>query len=572
MIREFGNIVDFYLKETKGRLLILGRPGSGKTALAVLLTVGLLQRRVADQASDPTTIKIACLLNLPSWDPASDTLAEWVAGQIADRFRIARKIATCLLKDGWILPVLDGLDEMDLQSELVPRRTVDAVSRINDYIASTPNCEIVIVSRSGSDYSRLGRGVRGTEDITARSLAPDQIINYIEEQFPNKADLSAWEPVFADLSDSRSLAINALDTNWRVSAAVTFGLLGRDPAELLPTDDERKQTTAKGGYLDRVSALLIDSFITSRILNHGIPHSRVPIIKARLSALGAVIARPEKSPVAGSEIILHHWWKHLGEQRIIRRHRIIAWLAAQSPWSLFGLFVLLFPLPKSDDNQSTVLALTVNCITIAMFTTLRTVTRKGPLATRFADLRTRAGAATVCLAVVLAAGIGIPEAIYSGILYGASYAVIAAALFLVRTAIAGTDNVRVSHPGTALRDDRNFSILLGSIISAYVFLYYLPIYGTAVGLTFSLMGFSGTMLSSSWMRYLIAVEYGWRRGLPLRFHRFLLWSYQAGILRISGIGYQFRHQELLDHLGMPGAAAHEAGTAPNVIGRTPTGP
>jgi predicted NACHT family NTPase len=124
VIKEFGNIVDFYLKETKRRLLILGRPGSGKTALAVLLTVGLLQRRVVDQPSDPKTIKIACLLSLPSWDPASDTLIEWVAGQIADRFRIARKIAVRLLKDGWILPVLDGLDEMDLQNESVPRRTV----------------------------------------------------------------------------------------------------------------------------------------------------------------------------------------------------------------------------------------------------------------------------------------------------------------------------------------------------------------------------------------------------------------------------------------------------------------
>lgn len=202
----------------------------------------------------------------------------------------------------------------------------------------------MIVSRSGNDYSRLGRGVRSVEDVTVRNLTPDQIISYIEEQFPGNAELGAWEPVFAELSDSKSLLIKALETNWRVSAAVTFGLLGRNPADLLPADDECKQSAAEGGYLDRAGRLLMDSFVTSRIVNHGIPNSRVLIVKAHLRALAAVIAHPEKSPVAGSEIILHHWWKQLGEQRIMRRHRITAWLATQFPWSFFGIFVLLFPL------------------------------------------------------------------------------------------------------------------------------------------------------------------------------------------------------------------------------------
>lgn len=553
-VREFEDIVDFYLKETRGRLLILGSPGAGKTALAVFLTVGLLQRRAGEQSGNSNnfkTVKVPCLLNLPSWDPNSDTLIEWAASQIADRFRIAKKTAISLLKDGWILPVLDGLDEMDMQREKTPSRTANTVSRINDYIASTPDCEIAIVSRSGSNYSRLSRGIKGVQEITVQNLNARQVIGYLEEQFPGEGELDAWKPVFAQLSDIRSPVIKALDTNWRVSAAATFCLLGADPAALLPTEDERKNPGREDDYLHRVSELLIDSFITSRILNSGIPRSRLPIVKAHLHALGAAITRFEESSAPGSEIILHHWWKRFGQRGMMRRHQVFAWLLTQSPWILFGIFALIFPLPKSDDNWTTVLALSVNSITIALFTTLRSATRKGPLAIQLDDLHTRAKATTVTTALVLAAGIGAPEAIFSGILYGTCYAIIAAAFFIIRIAISGTDNVQASHPATALRNDRNFSVLLGSIIGAYVFLYYLPLYGTAAGFTFGIMGLSGTMLSSSWMRYLITVEYGWRIGLPIRFHRFLHWSHEAGILRISGIGYQFRHQEILDYLANP---------------------
>ena len=44
------------------------------------------------------------------------------------------------------------------------------------------------------------------------------------------------------------------------------------------------------------------------------------------------------------------------------------------------------------------------------------------------------------------------------------------------------------------------------------------------------------------IRYAIGVTIAHRRGdLPPRPARFLAWAYQAGILRISGTAYQFRH-------------------------------
>jgi hypothetical protein len=58
----------------------------------------------------------------------------------------------------------------------------------------------------------------------------------------------------------------------------------------------------------------------------------------------------------------------------------------------------------------------------------------------------------------------------------------------------------------------------------------------------------GAIVRSTYARYLAAAYLGKTRGLPLRFARFLDWCQSAGIMRISGAGYQFRHKELLDYL------------------------
>lgn len=228
--REFAEIVDFYLNETRKRMVVLGAPGIGKTVLTVSLTVGLMKRRAAASSSQGRTIPVPCLFNLPSWDPAFHGLTDWLETQIVDRFRVARKIATRLVRDGWIFPVLDGLDEMD-SSEAMPRRSESAVARINDYIASTPDSHIVVVCRSGAEYyERLIRGVRDADKITVQNLKPEQIIDYVQTQCADELSLSDWKPVFDALtSRNPSLVLSALGTPWRLTAAVTFSLTGGTP-------------------------------------------------------------------------------------------------------------------------------------------------------------------------------------------------------------------------------------------------------------------------------------------------------------------------------------------------------
>jgi hypothetical protein len=68
------------------------------------------------------------------------------------------------------------------------------------------------------------------------------------------------------------------------------------------------------------------------------------------------------------------------------------------------------------------------------------------------------------------------------------------------------------------------------------------------GLTFALT--SGLAVQgSSWTRYHITVAItAARRCGPLRFGKFLDWAVHAGLLRASGVSYQFRYREMQDRL------------------------
>jgi hypothetical protein len=55
-----------------------------------------------------------------------------------------------------------------------------------------------------------------------------------------------------------------------------------------------------------------------------------------------------------------------------------------------------------------------------------------------------------------------------------------------------------------------------------------------------------------WLRYAITVTMeASRRRIPLRFAGFMDWAYGAGLLRITGIAYQFRHEKLKSSLTPP---------------------
>ena len=76
--------------------------------------------------------------------------------------------------------------------------------------------------------------------------------------------------------------------------------------------------------------------------------------------------------------------------------------------------------------------------------------------------------------------------------------------------------------------------------------------GLVIDLMFVVTGTVATVVTygaNAWVRYHIGVVIGAVYGSgPMRFGAFLDWGQQAGLLRLSGIAYQFRHRQIEDWL------------------------
>ncbi len=116
----------FYEALAPGRLVVLGEAGSGKTVLVMHLLLDLLDHRHDRRgAVEPVPVRV----NAASWNTRT-RFCDWLAQQIVANYGVLPAVARRLIDSGYVLPVLDGLDEMD---PLVgpPSRARDALTQLN---------------------------------------------------------------------------------------------------------------------------------------------------------------------------------------------------------------------------------------------------------------------------------------------------------------------------------------------------------------------------------------------------------------------------------------------------------
>lgn len=117
------DIADYYRSLDLGRLIVVGEPGSGKTVLVLRLVLDLVSSFLdrpdpcpANGARVPVRLSLSeFALQSESMDAVEvcDLLDAWIAARLTRVHGVRCGIATALVAEGWVLPVLDGLDEMD---------------------------------------------------------------------------------------------------------------------------------------------------------------------------------------------------------------------------------------------------------------------------------------------------------------------------------------------------------------------------------------------------------------------------------------------------------------------------
>lgn len=235
-------IADVYRRIPSQRLVVLGRAGSGKTVVAVRLVLDLLATRT------PYT-RVPVIVSLGSWNPAS-TLQDWLINHLirdhpwlAEAGADTRTLAADLVRDRWILPILDGFDEIahGLHSDVLRQLSADM--------------PLVLTSRP-KEYTTAVTGTRGVHRaavIELTDLALDEVKDYLRLATPKLATTpdtitdsdtasTRWDPVLDQLSSApdspaaRNLA-HALSTPLMVALARTIysDAADRDPTTLLDT-------------------------------------------------------------------------------------------------------------------------------------------------------------------------------------------------------------------------------------------------------------------------------------------------------------------------------------------------
>ncbi len=119
-------VADYYRALDRGRMVVLGEPGAGKTVLATQLVIDLAENLPDGELDPGARPPVPVWLNLPSLDLGDigslDRLSaeqievlldRWIAAQMTVVYQVSSGTAETLIRGRWVLPVLDGLDEMD---------------------------------------------------------------------------------------------------------------------------------------------------------------------------------------------------------------------------------------------------------------------------------------------------------------------------------------------------------------------------------------------------------------------------------------------------------------------------
>jgi serine/threonine protein kinase len=134
--------------EAEHELLILGEPGAGKSTLLLDLAQQLVVRAEQDE-----THPLPVILPLSSWAVKRPQLEDWIAEQMSEIYDLPRKLSEQWVQEGRILPLLDGLDEMEQVARPACIAAINAYHR--DHLAPLVVSSRTVEYKAATEHHRL---------------------------------------------------------------------------------------------------------------------------------------------------------------------------------------------------------------------------------------------------------------------------------------------------------------------------------------------------------------------------------------------------------------------------------
>ncbi|WP_285753939.1 NACHT domain-containing protein [Lentzea sp. NBRC 105346] len=523
-------VVGAFERQINRRLVVIGEAGTGKTTIAMLLTVGLLDRY--------THGLVPVLLPLSTWDPTTEDVRTWLTRRLYEDHPALRNTelygsyaGDLLVEQHRVLPVLDGLDDIPADVR------ADALAKINRaFPVSRP---LVLTCRTAefADTVSLAGPVPGADVIELEPLDLDEVAAYLRA-VSDPVAAARWEPVFIRLReepDGRlAEALSTPLTMWL--ASVVYSVSDLEPTELL---DRGRFPDARS-----ISDHLVDELVAQAFGNRGAAHqARASQVWPREKSrrwLGFLAYEMRQRGIR--ELA---WWE-------LRRSVGSAWLAFLGALALgsiggFGVAWLMAyaSTPKLAPYTGLVAGILVGAAALTASHDRKPKPRLG-----------------IWRSLLLVCGvIGLGVGLVFGAMYGLSAGLVVglgiAVAIALRFALASSAELsQASSPQWTMARDRiavwTGSLVLGVVFGSAAALVFGPNETGMVGLGLAsglMLGFALAVLHLRWWWFTVARIWLATRGrLPWELMVFLEDARKLGVLCRAGACYQFRHGLVQDRL------------------------
>ncbi|GEB59957.1 NACHT domain-containing protein [Streptomyces gardneri] len=530
-------VVEDYRGLRPRRMVITGAPGAGKTVLARKFVMELNRVRAE---SEPVPVLVA----LADWD-AGEPFRDWLTRHLQRDYGLPPASARRVVAARMVLPVLDGLDEMDATGTAPDgSRAARALTALGDFQDGTDPAPLVLTCRS-SEYDALeaaGSHILDAARLEIAPVTPERARDFLALRGARRPD--RWQPLLDDLRDRPSgVLAGALSTPWRLTLAAVAYERDGDPAELLAA-------TSEGEVADRLLARFIwastvnvpkgvSHYAPERVhrtlrslalglgSGHGAETDLVPLDLGRLVprwGVGAVVVGALTGAALLHVLVLLRWNELVGPARLVTCLGLLIAI-------VMGLTV--GSLPATYFRPPGVPRLGSALWSIGM----RRYVRKMP--------RSWSGAYLLVLLVFLLGAILARSPNALGLMLALCAGAILIVLAFPIAAVAELDRTTAGPVGGL----RAF-LWLGAYFAGGAALTLVgyaksqdPLMLTCLGMLLSV----GALMEAPCLAYLLYLFLNVRR-VPLRLARFLDWSVSAGLMRTSGVAYQFRHREFQEWL------------------------